>query len=292
MDGKQVSISTWLPNSPFRSPAWRWYRANFIHCHGKQLDRRIDDQSVMRALAFLRSPQQSTSRTVGASDPDLANALRIFEVSDLFERSMLEAYLLTDEPADVIAQRCQIESSTLTTFHEIFFDVRGRLAAKDWILAQAIGGGPATLFAGVERAGVLKYTALAGGALALEVTAAVMRNKPIPDWVHDRLKLTPHREAEIRLGAKLQIVVMTAKSVEELIPYLEIHDRLQKATGRNSNPAHSKLSVLKQFLRLAARRPSARQRSKSTDLPKQPAVLAPRNTQGAESSPFKTGVNQ
>jgi hypothetical protein len=50
MDG----IITWLPHSPYRSPAWRWARATWLSQRGRRVRRRFrDDDWTLRARDFL-----------------------------------------------------------------------------------------------------------------------------------------------------------------------------------------------------------------------------------------------
>src|SRR5262245_17829602 len=99
----------WLPDSPFRSPSWRWRRASYLRECGGRTDPRIDDAWVLRACRYLEADGADGGRTrtrPGRRDAPVRAALDLARAEPPHPRWRLEAYLLTDVPLEDVARRC------------------------------------------------------------------------------------------------------------------------------------------------------------------------------------------
>jgi hypothetical protein len=79
--------------------------------------------------------------------PVLAAAHRLRDDPDPAARDALEARILANEPAADIAAKAAVDPAVVAGFERVFFDVRGRLGCRDFVLTRVVGpppgGGPA-----------------------------------------------------------------------------------------------------------------------------------------------------
>jgi hypothetical protein len=168
-----------------RSPDWRWRRAVRLVDHGRRLSRRRDDGQVCEAVHFLRELR----RLGGESTPDftrrhpaLAAAHALYAAGESWPRSELEARLLTDESFGQIAARSGMSDATVAAYHDLFFDVRHRLHASDWVAVHALGRDGRIGFADGDAGRLLKAYAYSGGTSVLESLLEYYRDPPVvPD---------------------------------------------------------------------------------------------------------------
>jgi hypothetical protein len=94
----------------------------------------------------------------------------------------LEARLLTEQPFEQIATRLGTNAAAIVAYHDVFFNVRHRLHATDWVANHVIKT-RASMGLRVPDAGqLLKHAAYTGGVLALESLLDFFRNPPVvPD---------------------------------------------------------------------------------------------------------------
>jgi hypothetical protein len=212
--------TTWLPHSPFRSPAWRWARATWLQQHGGRGDKRIDDAWVARAVRFLAAREPSVARPTGArrrqADPALQQALELVDEQPPERRWQIQSLLLTGEAMEDIARHHALSADALEAYHELHFHVRPHLAATDWVLTRAVGTYWWKGFAGLPLGALWKYTAYTAGPRALEVVIAITTDGPLPAWL--RASFTdnpPYEEARFRCRGRLAVAALTAESETE-----------------------------------------------------------------------------
>jgi hypothetical protein len=261
--------SAWLPGG-FCSADWRWQRACWLQETGQSPDRRLDDAWVSRARHFLdawggRYDDTGLGRA-DRRDPAVEQALQLARADPPFDRWRLEAYLLTTVPLEAVARHCALPAATAQAFHELFFDVRPRLGARDWIALRALRSGPGNGCGGEQPGGVWKVCAYAAGPRVLEVVMAVTLNRPLPDWVHaPGGRLTPEREFRLRLSCKLLVTALTTPSAEVLRALVSIAGQARiLAAGAAGPPAHADglLPAMQDFLQGLGRRPRRARRRK------------------------------
>jgi hypothetical protein len=91
-----------------------------------------DDEWVETAITL-----QTGCLQEGALARDVHIAQKIWK-TDNSTRRLLDAYLLTNESFNDVAKACSLSESEVQAYHELFFDVRPKLAARDWIATQVI----------------------------------------------------------------------------------------------------------------------------------------------------------
>jgi hypothetical protein len=141
---------------------------------------------------------------------------------------MIEAYLLTTVPFERIAVICGLSTAAVETYHELFFDVRPRMAATDWLLRQAVGWRSAFDHAAPDLGRVWKYLAFSGGLNVLEAVIAVTTNTPLPDWMVNAFSNPAVDQARLRLSVKLYISALTASTQQQSMAVAAIHKRLRR----------------------------------------------------------------
>jgi hypothetical protein len=258
MDHRSI---TWLPDSPFRSPAWRWDRANWLYEHGGRADKRIDDDWVAGARDFLAAGgRQAEARPTPrrrADDPHIQAALNLWRAEPPTPRWQVEARLLTGAPLDEVAHLCELLVEVVETYHHLFFDVRPRLRATDWVMFHAVGTCYYQGFAGLPLGSVWKWAAYTAGPHALEVVMALTIDAPLPAWVHEGLAGDAYAEARFRLMGKLTLRAMAADSPAELDALVRLRDQLRRldeqGLGAREEPT-GMLRAMERFLRTSRHR--------------------------------------
>jgi len=229
MDG---TISAWLPGSFYRTPAWRFARAGWLFERGKRINRRFDDEWVARTRRFLaaqgRNPSGPDRRRSARLDPPLQGALDLSREEHPHRRWQVEAFLLTPEPLEEVARRCDLPVETLEAYHEVLFHVRPHLGAGDWIMARVVGTSWWRGFGDLPLGALWKYAAHTAGPRALEAMIAVTTGQPFPEWVRDSMSTDPAcEEARLRLLGKLAVAALKTNSPAEWESLLEAREQLR-----------------------------------------------------------------
>lgn len=235
-----ISPAQWMPDSPFRSPAWRVLRATYRLLYRRRVDRRIDDEWAVCAYQSLRE-------TGKVRNPAISAALALWSDSNPVRRWHLEARLLTQESWIEVARNCVVEVPVVEAYHQLFFDVQSRLKAKDWIMHRAVQCTPPNNFAGQKPGGLWRYAAFTGGPRILDVVVAVTMSTPLPGWLRSTFS-TAREEEYFRQKWSLGLSVLTAQSDREAGKIATRLLRLWKLEGR-----HSKRGTLSPFLGSMAR---------------------------------------
>jgi hypothetical protein len=168
-----------------RKVDWRWRRAVELVNHHCRLSRRRDDNRIWEAVSFLRKLCRSGTTTTSKlvrRHPDLAAAHALYAAGESWPRSELEARLLTDEPFGQIGARAGMSEATVAAYHDLFFDVRQRLHASDWVAVHVLGRDGRIGFTDGDAGRLLKTYAYSGGTFVLESLLEYYRDPPVvPD---------------------------------------------------------------------------------------------------------------
>jgi len=115
-------------------------------------------------------------------DPVIHESDQLFsDAANPKRRWLLQALLLTDEPITEIANRTGLSVATVETYGQLFFDVRSRIRARDWLLYEAVRCAPWRNFAGADTGCLWRYYARFGGIHVLDVVMAATGDAPWPD---------------------------------------------------------------------------------------------------------------
>src|SRR5580692_4488740 len=107
---------------------------------GRKRRVRFDDPWVTRAVRVLAAERAGPRPQRRPASPDLAvrDALSLAREEQPRRRWLVESLLLTNEPLEKIASRCSASVDMVEAYHQLFFDVRPHIAARDWIMARAV----------------------------------------------------------------------------------------------------------------------------------------------------------
>lgn len=135
--------------NPFRRPDWRWesvLRMVDRHPNPGRCTRR-DDSWVRRARNFMlkwrardEHERQELFYENGGANAGLFYAYQLFErAQDRPEEAMvMQARLLTPMPFKEIADACDTLPQTVEWYEALFYNVRDRLQARDWVTTQVL----------------------------------------------------------------------------------------------------------------------------------------------------------
>jgi hypothetical protein len=196
--------------SVFRSPAWRWQRAQAIVGQDLICSKRTDDVPTLRAVEYLRAGEQPLSGSqppgVVPTDSSLHAAQRLYEAGGS-SRFLVQARLLARQSSSEVAQLTSLEPAVIETFESIFFEVREHLDARDWVAIQVLRPGLEASLPIDALGGALMAIGYWLGPTILNIAVAVASNAPLPSWIYAPAG-EPARlyETRVRLAAKLLLV--------------------------------------------------------------------------------------
>lgn len=172
------------PQNPQRPPAWRWHLSGQLLADPARSPVLSDER--LGILADLADEPAEESVPLPCATDGLTAAYRIWSEPDhLWDRTLLEARILTGEDTIQIAKRLEIPSSLVDVYEQVFFDVRSRLACTTFIRHRAIGwldSAPP----GLERLpAALKLYAYFGGEHVLDALLSVFWHSIQPIEVRD-----------------------------------------------------------------------------------------------------------
>lgn len=136
------------PRNPLRRVDWRWARAGAIASGQAPFNSRRDDAWVRRAAKFRRAVDAAQSAydfaRLADAQPEAYYAYRLWkaterETAEAAYRYGVEARLLARSSDAEIAERTGLHEDDVAAYAALFFDVRGRLDRRDFILNMVIG---------------------------------------------------------------------------------------------------------------------------------------------------------
>jgi len=110
---------------------WRWRWAEILARNPDRLDWAYADDAVRRAAEFIQQRQSGN----GSLKTEAPNLIRLAEqmITDPVAAETLHILVLGDCPRSEIAQRLDVQEDVITTFEELFFDVRAVRTATSCI---------------------------------------------------------------------------------------------------------------------------------------------------------------
>lgn len=229
--------------SPLDGPDWRWTRAGQPQLNYHENE---SDKWIARARALRLDPKSESS------SPELRQAVELRHEPESRRRNEVQSLLLTRMAFSDIAERCRLPLRTIEAFAALFFDVRDRLRARDWIFLRAIGCGPWNGFGGEMPGALWRYAAYTGGVDAFDLVFAVTMNRPVPDRLLP-VQTRERRVAEVRLrlATELWVALLTARTDADAAAVLKIRRQLRSLERkRESRPAEDNelLGTMEHFL--------------------------------------------
>ncbi len=128
---------------------------------------------------------------------------------------MLEAWLLTGLPLTVVAERCSAGEELVELFESLFYNVRDRLAAKDWLLLRAVGIGPQR--DGTPDASWLwRWTGCMAGPVALEAMLKAVPQEWLRGGLADLPLMGPDVELEVGWPRLMALAMICRPTISEI----------------------------------------------------------------------------
>jgi len=185
------SHSEFQQRHPMRPVDWRWRHAAELCALGRHAPRRFDDESIREAVHFLRRQRrcqtERQSARLARQFAEVHDAIRLRQQDDR-RRTVVEARLLAGESPATIAQELNVTVAAIEMFENLFFNVRDRRSATDWIVSIAIGRIEAAQDEQLRRERFIKWVAYSGGPEVLH-TALQCLGFPVPSRTDDCSKL-------------------------------------------------------------------------------------------------------
>jgi hypothetical protein len=130
------------PTSPLRPSDYRWRLAHVLARQPRLPLRKYADAAVLRALRYLRAlgrcRDEKDRQRLARRMPDLAAAHALYQDGPQERRWAVEARVLANEPAEVIADKHGLDAATVNTFEQVFFAERHVLRATDRITCSVV----------------------------------------------------------------------------------------------------------------------------------------------------------
>ncbi len=250
--------------NPFRSPRWRCDQVmRLLHVKGNPF-RLFDGNDTPirlyhRFLSFGASARDDKRKFAECCRryPHAPRAHSLYYSSAGELRRILEARLLTSETYSQIAERLGCDEATVGLYADLFFDVRERMNAPDWI--RMVVFGPAELRSKFNRDGSLsdaqrgflyRLFAYYGGSIALDVlidgigrNAAPQSPADVARWLDASL----NDLVRVRATAAAAIVELNQRTAKHIIKLALSGNRKQRASGNRGPDVESDKRLLEFF---------------------------------------------
>lgn len=238
MSSPAASVSPLGAYLRFDGPDWRSQRAATLRAGGTRRQLSEADGQIRQLYCYLELCARGDSQRACAQARYPATAAACALAEDEVRSSTAKILALAGCPAGEIAQRVGADEQTVTTWEDLFFDVRGGLDAVGWIDAHII---QAALDRGNELFAAKLKAAAAGGPEAARAVLDLDSREPLTVGQHlfDRqlkLALKADAAAELPLESirdKQYFTKLYAKIREEEV-------RLKLAQGRYQQFCHQR----------------------------------------------------
>ncbi|MEQ8667537.1 MAG: hypothetical protein RIC12_00095 [Pirellulales bacterium] len=223
----------WARSSPTRSPTWRWEFARQIVEAGRRGPRSSVESWLLEAVRYRREASRSCSPEKLSARYPAVHAAQSIHHHEHARRSLLEAWILSGSDDAQIASESEASPEVIEAYEQLFFNVRDRLGASDfilWAIRHVHGTAPH------PRAEVVQRLAYFGGPTCLR---AVLDAVGIPvgllgesAWPAVDLGTAAGRnQARIQLLIDLETLDLSELTPKELCRLREIGRRSAAATS-------------------------------------------------------------
>ena len=233
-----------LEASYFRALDWRWQEALHLVERGRRLLRGSADAETLAAARFARAWHGcATAVERRQCEKDWSTYITAHH---LYEHAgpkgwEIEGRLLAGQEDQAIAERCGLHPQTVRRYEALFFNIRGRLHARDWISSRVIGSGLRNGFPKDDLRGLWQAYGYSGGVRVLEVVIAVSQEKPLPEWACAVTAEQPHvDEAALRQAIMQSIEAMRVHPKISWVAMAEMR-RSRHSQGEKQTLAREKL---------------------------------------------------
>lgn len=226
--------------NPFRTPSYRWERARVLAKEGQEFSASTDDAETGKAYEYLIALKRRTADTqykmLAVRMPAIHQAHEIHQ-QDGALRWVLEACLLTGQASEEIGWKLDLSAAVVDWYERLFFNVRDRLSASDWIVLQAIGKKAVHGCTKQDLNLILKLLGYFGGPLVLEMCLPHL----LPE---DAVAPVDRTQADAKLGQRVRHLVEAMcvpedDEVRQLLPELE--EKLEEVVEQEGTTPSSQL---------------------------------------------------
>jgi hypothetical protein len=191
--------------------------------------------------------------------PAVAQAHELFSI-DIERRQLLEARLLTPETFDEIAKRVGTDGQTIDYFEQLFFNVRDRMQATDWL--STVIKGPSEdrvpsrsgVMTTAQRGFVYKLFAYFGGPLVLDALIACLSPHGKPQCAEDAPEWFADSTREIVRSRAAMAASVLAVDGTNVMRLLKLARRTMRGTSAGTAPnqisATDRETILQELERL------------------------------------------
>ena len=155
-----------------RTPSYSLDRALALLETGQEFSLAKDDYVTGRIYEYLAQMKRCTTyaqrRMLNVRMHAVASSYKVYKENGLL-RWVLEAYLLTNLDFDEIGSLVGLGVDVVYWYEQIYYRVRDRLAARDWIVQEAIGKSVHSEATKHDLDIILKWLAFYGGWTVLEL---------------------------------------------------------------------------------------------------------------------------
>jgi hypothetical protein len=164
--------------------------------------------------------------------PAVYRAWRLFEEGSL-SRWEVEARLLAGESTPAIAAKSGLPAEVIDAFHDLFFSVRPRLHARDWVVNRVLGAEARLGLQESSTAGLLRLYGFLGGPLIVDDLLDFFARPPVMPKTLAGLSEEALADLRHRLAIKAALQARTLRVGEGDLPrLLMLRDRC--ADGRRN----------------------------------------------------------
>jgi len=174
------------PSHTARPVDARWQRVCDLARRAKRARHKWDDDWVRLGLRYLNRLSACSSDAdrarLARQMPDLDAAYHLHATAGRLERGVVEGRLLAGQTVEQVAAACGLSTAAVTAYEKLFFQVLGRLDAREFIYIHAVGPKMWTGFEEDDVDLLLKVRGFQRGPLTLELLLNYLRHGlQVPD---------------------------------------------------------------------------------------------------------------
>jgi hypothetical protein len=208
-------------HDPFATPHWRWSRAVWLAKRFSRASERLDDWPTRRTYHFLRClgrcQDQREQDEVRRDFPDLAGACSIYRENGNV-RLELECRVLAGQTNREIAGIMSLPVPVIRTYERIFYCVRHRLHACDWVVLAATGNKFVTESGAPNIGAIARQFAFFGGPPILNmVLPCLLDGSTLSDDPLDLSTPAGRRTMRVRLAVQTMVMPTDEKTALEML---------------------------------------------------------------------------
>ena len=225
-----VTIEELARHDPFLPPHWRWLRALRLAEKASHRLKGVNDPAIPPVIEFLLARRKANYK-VTPMYAALEAALALHE-DDSPRQWEVRARLLAGQSDDEIAVRCKLQPSVVEWYATLFYDIRPRLEATDWLVANVLRFGGTAGFRNSDVGPFWAFLALSGGPIALDHFVDLFHRVWRP---RERPTLAVYLRKNVPLNVRGE-VARRLLTPEAASWFLEFHVRIMEAKAK-ADPA-------------------------------------------------------